>query len=161
MKRFTLLLLCITLMGMQFAFGQTRRITGTVKGSADNLPVPGASIVVKGTTVGTVTNMEGIFSLDVPQNATTLVFSFIGMKSVEVPISGTTMNITMEQETYGIDEVIAVAYGTVKKGSFTGAAVQIGSEKITARPVTNISKAIEGATSGVQVSAASGQPGSC
>jgi TonB-linked SusC/RagA family outer membrane protein len=159
MKRLILLFICISLMTLQVVHAQVRQVSGTVTGSADNLPIPGATVVVKGTSIGTITGIDGKYRLELPQNAKTLVFSFVGMKSVELPVSGTVISVALDPDVIGIEEVIAVAYGTAKKSSLTGAATQIGSEKIAARPVTNISKAIEGATSGVQVSSGSGQPG--
>jgi len=114
MKRLTLLLFCIVIMGMQIVNAQVRRISGNVTSSADNQPIPGVSVIVKGTATGTVTNPDGTFRLDVPQSATTLVFSFVGMKSIELPISGPTVNAVLEPDVIGIDEVIAVAYGTAK-----------------------------------------------
>jgi len=160
MKKFLLLFLCTFLVMVQVVHAQVRTVSGTVTEAGINQPIPGATVVVKGTSVGTVTGIDGKFRLDIPQNAKTLVFSFVGMKSVEMAVSGSAINVALEPDVIGIEEVIAVAYGTAKKGSFTGAATQIGSEKIAARPVTNITKAIEGAVAGVQVSAGSGQPGS-
>lgn len=160
MKKFLLTLCCIGLLAIQVLQAQVRQVSGTITEAGNNQPIPGATVVVKGTSVGTVTGVDGKYRLDVPQNAKTLVFSFVGMKSAEMAVSGSVLNVALEPDVIGIEEVIAVAYGTAKKGSFTGAATQIGSEKIAARPVTNISKAIEGAMSGVQVSSGTGQPGS-
>lgn len=160
MKKLTLLFFFMALVCLQIANAQVKRVSGTVTGSDDQSPIPGASVVVKGTSIGTITNAFGVFQLDVPEKADRLVFSFVGMKTAESQISGSTVNVVLEPDVIGVDEVMVVAYGTAKKSSFTGSATQIGSEKIDARPVTNITKAIEGATPGVQVTSGSGQPGS-
>lgn len=160
MKKLTLFLICIFIAGMQIVNAQVRTVTGTVTSTEDGSTIPGVSVVVKGTTLGTITNIDGAYSIDVPEDAQTLIFSFVGMKSIENPISGSVVNASMEADVLGLDEVLVTAYGSSKKGAFTGSAVQVNSDKIELRPVTNITKAIEGAAPGVQVTAGSGQPGS-
>ena len=110
-------------MGTLAANAQTRDITGKVISGEDDAPIPGVSIQVKGTTLGTVSDMDGEFTLHVPANAKILVFSFVGMTTQEVAIDGkTNISITMGAEALGLDEVMVVAYGTAKKESFTGSA---------------------------------------
>ena len=99
-------------------------MTGTVISAEDNEPIIGASIVVKGTTIGTVTDFDGAFSLDVPSSAKTLVVSYVGMKSQEIEVKSK-LNIVLEHDNQMLDEVMVVAYGTAKKSSFTGAASTI------------------------------------
>jgi TonB-linked SusC/RagA family outer membrane protein len=141
--------------------GQTRNITGVVTSSEDEQPMPGVAIVVKGTTMGTVTDINGLYNLEVPNDATTLVYSFVGLKDQEIIIGGrSTINVVMEPEDLVVDEVIVTAFGTAKKGAFTGSASQINANKIELRPVTNVTTAIEGSAPGVLVTAADGQPGS-
>ncbi len=135
-----------------------KEISGKVT-SADGEPLPGVNVVVKGSPVGTVTDIEGNYHISVPDEATTLVFSFIGFNVEEVDINGrSTIDITLVQNLTQLAEVIVVAYGTAKKGSFTGSATQINAESLEGRGLTNITSAIEGAP-GVQFSPASGQPG--
>ncbi len=125
----------------------------------DGEALPGVNVLVKGTNIGTVTDVEGKYTLNVPAGATTLMFSFIGFNSEEVEIGGrSVVNITLVQNLTQLAEVIVVAYGTAEKGSFTGSATQINAESLENRGVTNITSAIEGAP-GVQFSPASGQPG--
>jgi len=153
---FIVMALCI---GATTLLAQTKQITGTVSSSEDGAPIPGVSVSVKGTTTGTVSNVDGKFTLEVPSNAQTLTFSFVGMKTQEVPISGTTVNVVMEPDVIGVDEVMVVAYGTAKKESFTGSAEVINNDVLDRRPVANISKALEGQVAGVQTTSGSGQPG--
>jgi TonB-linked SusC/RagA family outer membrane protein len=153
---FIVLALCI---GATSLLAQTKRITGKVSSAVDDTPIPGVSVSVKGTTTGTISNADGEYSLIVPDNASALVFSFVGMKTQEVPISGSVINITMEPDIIGVDEVMVVAYGTAKKESFTGSAEVINNDVLEKRPVANISKALEGQVSGVQTTSGSGQPG--
>lgn len=158
MKKITLLFV-IFIIGLQSVLAQNKDITGKVTFAEDGSPIPGASVSVKGTTIGTVSDINGNFRLRVPQDATTLVISYIGMKTEELPIRGTVINIAMQDETVGLDEVIVVAYGTSTKKSFTGSAVQINSEELTKRPVVSVGEAVAGLASGVVVSSGSGQPG--
>jgi TonB-dependent SusC/RagA subfamily outer membrane receptor len=153
---FSLLLLTGTLV-----MAQTVQITGTVKSSEDGLPIPGVTVAVKGTTLGILTGTDGKYSIQVPANAPTLVFSFIGFKTQEFPIEGKTkIDISLVPEIVAIDEVVVIAYGTAKKGTYTGAADQINTDKIAARPISNVINAVEGTSPGIQVTSASGQPGS-
>ncbi len=144
-----------------FAFGQTVQITGVVTSSEDGLPLPGVTVKVQGTTIGTVTGPDGVYTLQVPREAASLEFSFIGMQNQVVSINGQTrVNVTLNPDLVAMDEVVVIAYGTAKKGSFTGAAAQIESKKIETRPIANVTQAIEGTNPGIQATSASGQPGS-
>ncbi|HPV19912.1 MAG TPA: SusC/RagA family TonB-linked outer membrane protein, partial [Prolixibacteraceae bacterium] len=158
MRKLSLLLVFLFMAGLQVVVAQTRLVTGNVTSAEDRSPVPGASVVVKGTTVGTVTDSDGNFSLNVPQNAQTLVISFVGMVTQEVPVSSQ-VRVLLESETQLIDEVISVAYGTAKKSSFTGSASSVSSDKLETRSVATITKALDGIVPGVQSTLGSGQPG--
>ena len=136
------------------------KVTGTVTSHEDGLPVVGASVLVKGTTVGTVTDIDGKFTItNVPSSAGTLVISFIGMKTQEVAIKSV-VNVSLHSDTEVLDEVMVVAYGTARKESFTGSAEVIKADKIEKRPVANVTKALDGMVAGVQTTSGSGQPGS-
>ena len=158
MKKLTYLLFCLIL-GIGMATAQTTKVTGTVISADDNEPIIGASIVVKGTMVGTVTDFDGAFSLDVPSSAKTLVVSYVGMKTQEIEVKSN-LKILMQTDNQSLDEVVVVAYGTAKKESFTGSAEIIKNEKIEKRTVANVSKALDGLVAGVQTTSGSGQPGS-
>ena len=159
MKKMIFLVVLLLTIGMQQAFAQTT-VNGTVKDSNGDA-VPGASVRVKGfSDVGTITDLNGNYSLSIPSNAEFLIFSFVGLKTTEVEVSGKTIvDVVLENEDVGVDEVIVVAYGTTTKEAFTGSAEVIGAEELESRALTSTLGAIEGTTAGVQVISASGQPG--
>jgi TonB-linked SusC/RagA family outer membrane protein len=141
------------------ASAQQKTITGTVIGD-DKAPIPGASVVVKGTTIGTVTNLDGKFNLPVPASAQTLVFSFVGLTPKEVPVgSGSVFNITLSESTVGIDEVVVVGYGTQKKESVVGAITQVSNTSLMRSGSSNVTNAITGKLSGVLTIQQTGEPG--
>ena len=139
---------------------QQRTVTGVVTDQS-GLPLPGVTVVVKGTTQGTVTNSEGNFTLAISDGAETLQFSFVGMKTQEIPIEGrTTFTVVMEEETIGIEEVVAIGYGVQKRVNLTGSVAVIDSKTIENRPITNSSQALQG-VKGIYVNQAGGaMPGS-
>jgi TonB-linked SusC/RagA family outer membrane protein len=138
---------------------QQREITGKVTDSSGN-PLPGATVMVKGTTIGAVTDANGNFSLRIPANAQTLQVSFVGMKTKEIPISGRTMfEIILEEEAIGLQEVVAVGYGTQKKTSLTAAVGTVKGEKLVSSPVAQTSSAISGRIAGVISAQSSGEIG--
>ncbi|MCK4853243.1 MAG: SusC/RagA family TonB-linked outer membrane protein, partial [Bacteroidales bacterium] len=154
-----LILLSCFLLLTGIVFGQAE-ITGLVTSQADGEPMIGVNVVVPGTTIGAVTNLEGEYSLTVPESTETLVFSFIGMRTVEVPIEGrTTINVTMEEDVLGLDEVVVVGYGTQRKSDLTGSIVTIGSEDYAEQPVNRLDQILQGRTAGVNVTNSSGAPG--
>ncbi|MDH6312309.1 TonB-linked SusC/RagA family outer membrane protein [Parabacteroides sp. PFB2-10] len=157
MKKLTYLLLCLV-MGIGITNAQTTRVTGTVLSAEDNEPIIGASVSVKGTTVGNVTDFDGKFELNVPANAKTLVISYIGMKTIEVAVKPT-LTVHMSSDTQLLDEVMVVAYGTATKRSFTGSAAQVSGEKISNKNASDLTKALQGEVAGVQVYTTTGQPG--
>lgn len=158
MKKSLMLLLSFLFIGIGLAMAQ-KRVTGTVISAEDNEPVVGASVLVKGTTVGTVTDIDGRFELpNIPSSAKTLVISYIGMKTQELAIKSP-LKVVLEPDAQTLDDVIVVAYGTQKKSSFTGAASTVGAQTLEKRVISNATAALEGNASGVQVTAAGGQPG--
>ncbi|MBR8535333.1 TonB-dependent receptor [Carboxylicivirga sediminis] len=160
MQKLACLLSAILLVGLNVMFAQTTTISGKITDKEDGQPIPGVSVVVKGTSIGTVTGYDGNYSLAVPDDAVTLIFSFVGMNTQEIPIDGnTTINVEMESDEVQVGEVMVVAYGTAKKESFTGSAEVVGVEKLEKRVASNITKALEGQVAGVQTTSGSGQPG--
>ncbi len=138
---------------------QKRTVSGTVKDEKGQ-PMPGVSVVVKGTTIGIVTDVEGAFTLSVPADAKTLQFSFVGMKPQEVDISGkTSVNVVLEELTVGLNEVVAVGYGTMKKSDLTGAVATVSAADFDKVPATNMLQALQGRSSGIQITTSSGLPG--
>lgn len=139
---------------------QEKTITGNVVDEG-GMPLPGVSVVVEGTTIGIVTNVDGNYSLSgVPENANVLVFSFVGMKQQEVAIGNkTSINITLEEESIGLEEVIAVGYATQKKANIVGSVASVNGDKIASIPAPDISNAISGRLPGTTVRQQSGEPG--
>ena len=138
---------------------QKKQISGTVVDS-DGKPIPGVSVIVQGTTTGITTDMDGKFQLEIADDAQILVFSFVGMTNQEVSIAGQTVfNITMEEETIGLEEVVAIGYGSQKKKDITGAVGSVTSENFNKGVVTSPGQLIQGKVSGVNVTSASGAPG--
>lgn len=159
MKKISLLLAFLFMLGSQVIFAQSKNVTGTVT-DENSEPLPFVSVVVKGTTQGTTTGIDGNFALDV-QNSDVLVFSFVGYSTIEIPV-GNQKNIAvqMKPDSKILDEVMVVAYGTTTKKSFTGSAATVKADKLEKIPVTSFDKALQGNVSGLQVSSSSGQPGS-
>ncbi|SEG04461.1 SusC/RagA family TonB-linked outer membrane protein [Parabacteroides chinchillae] len=157
MKRLTYLLLCLML-GIGLATAQTTKITGTVISAEDSEPIIGASVMVKGTTTGTVTDYDGAFTLNVPSSAKTLVVSYVGMEMKELPIQPH-MKIVLNSSSQALDEVMVVAYGTTTKKSFTGSASAVKADDIKQIQSATITNALDGRAAGVQIVSKTGQPG--
>ena len=142
-----LMLIMIPFLGI----AQTSTISGKVTDTA-NSPLPGVTVMVKGTQNGTVTTNEGNFTLsNVPANGT-VVFSFVGLKTIELPVDGkTTFTVTMEEESIGLDEVVAIGYGTVKKSDLTGAVSVVKSDDMKKSNAGTIGTQLQGLATGVNV----------
>ena len=156
-KKLTMFLAALLLSAVG-AVAQTQ-VNGTVVSQDDGEPVVGATVMVVGTQVGAVTDINGKFSLTCPKGRNTLRITYVGMEPIEVG-ARPNMRILLTSDKQALDEVIVVAYGTTKKSSFTGSAENISADKLELRPITNVAKGIEGQASGVQVTSSSGQPGS-
>ena len=152
-KILTLLALCFLTIGMM----AEKQISGVVLDSQDQ-PVIGASVMVKGTTNGTISDYDGEFLLTVNDDATTLVVSFVGMQTQEVAIKER-MTIVLHEATEMVQEIVVTGYGNVSKGSFAGSAQAVDADAIDKKNATEISKALAGEVAGVQVVNTSGQPG--
>ncbi len=145
--------------GISFAQDVKQKVTGTV---VDDLgeTIIGATVVIEGTTTGTITDFDGNYTIDAPQNAS-LSVSYIGLETQIIPIEGkTVINVTLMQSTEQIEEVVAIGYGVQKKSSVTGSISQVKASDIENRTASNVSQALQGKTSGVHVVQTSGKPGS-
>ncbi len=139
---------------------QQKAVSGTVTDESGS-PLPGVTVIIKGTTNGTVTNAYGEYSLsNVPGDAT-LLFSFVGMKMQEILVAGkTSINVTMVEETIGIDEVVAVGYGTVRKADLTGSVASVQGEDLENRKsAVTITNVLQGTMPGVRVTRSNSEPG--
>ncbi len=160
MKKVLFALSLMVVLGLQSLLAQTTNITGLVTDAGDGMPIPGVSVFVKGTTVGTITMPDGNYTLEVPSDATTLVFSFVGMTTQEVAIAGqTVINVKLGSDAIAVDEVVVTAYGVTKKESFTGSASVVGQKMLEKTSTSNVSQALQGKAAGVQVVSTTGQPG--
>lgn len=158
MKKLTYLLFCLVL-GIGVATAQTTKITGSVISADDNEPIIGASIVVKGTMVGTVTDFNGAFSLDVPSSAKTLVISYVGMESQEVGVSSR-VNVKLLSDTQDLDEIVVTAMGIKRERKALGYAAQdLKSDELNKSGTTSLANAIQGKLTGVDIRQSSGAPG--
>lgn len=168
-RRLPMFLVCLLLIGipnvnaidsLNEIHQQVSKVTGTVLSEEDRSPVIGATVLIKGTSTGTITDPDGKFVLtNVPASAQFLEISYLGMEAQEVAIKPV-VRVMLKPLTQMIDEVMVVAYGTSKKSTFTGSASLVKAEKLEERPVTGVTNALVGAVAGVQVSTANGQPGS-
>lgn len=143
-----------------FSYGQVRTITGTVIAADNQESLPGASILVKGTTTGTVTDIEGKYTLQAPAGELTLVFSFIGYESQEIILTTqSVIDVVLNPSKVSLDEVVVIGYGTVRKSDLSGSVASIKSEDITKITASNPVQSLQGRVSGVQVTSGSGAPG--
>jgi TonB-dependent starch-binding outer membrane protein SusC len=156
MKKIALFFL-ILIMGTLTVFSQTRLLSGRVTSAEDNGPVPGVSVVVQGTTLGTVTDMDGNFSLQVPQDTRALMFSFVGFRTQEVPIEGRTkIDVVLEVDVFAVDEVVVVGYGVQKKREVTGSISQVKGDDFATLATPSFESQLAGRAPGVQITATSG-----
>lgn len=133
-------------------------VTGLVTSSSDGLPIPGVNIMQKGTSIGTITDLNGKYSIVTQQNAT-LQFSFIGMQNYESVVTSSVLNVALSHSFADLDEVVVVGYGTVKRKDITTAVSIVSTEDIDIRPLISAGQAIQGKAAGVQVVQPSGEPG--
>lgn len=145
-------------LGIGIGLAQTRSVKGTVISEEDEMPIIGASILVKGTSQGTITDFDGRFELSVPSDAKVLVVSYVGMETQEIAVLPV-VKVVMRSSSKALDEVVVVAYGTAKKSVFTGSAASVDNSKILS-PSASFDKSLQGQVAGLQVMSSSGQPGS-
>ena len=159
MKKTYYFLLLMLLTVAPTAFAQSLTVRGKVTDASNGEPVPFASVVLKGTQTGAMTDLDGAYSIAVPADGT-LVFSSIGYRTEEVAVNNRgSIDILLEPDTEALDDVLIVAYGTAKKESFTGSAQTIKSDLLEKRTVANVTKALDGLVAGIQTTSGSGQPG--
>lgn len=141
------------------SFAQSLSVSGTVKDESGS-PMPGVTVVVKGTTNGTITDADGLFSIKVQDSKSSLTFSFVGMESQTIEIGGrSNINVTLKTTASDLSEVVVVGYGTQKKSDLTGSVVKVGDSDLKNRSTSDAAVALQGKAAGVQVLSNSGAPG--
>ncbi|HUX57356.1 MAG TPA: TonB-dependent receptor [Bacteroidales bacterium] len=145
--------------GLSAKMQQQLKITGTVT-DKDGAPLPGVNVVVTGTIQGVITDIDGKYSIEVPQGSKSLKFTFIGMQPQEITIGTLTqIDVTMAESAIGLDEVVVIGYGTQKKRDITGSIASISTEDIALSPISNTTQILQGRVAGVMVTSESGSPG--
>merc|ERR1712086_818376 len=150
------------LMILSFAFtatAQNTTVSGTVKSSVDGLPLIGVNIIVKNTSSGAVSDFDGNFTISNVQSNATLVFTYLGFETLELPAS-VNMNVELAEDNESLDEVVLIGYGSKSRKDLTGSVSIVGSETIEKLRPVDVSQALQGTTTGVSVSTQSGSPGS-
>jgi len=141
------------------SYGQKRTVSGLVK-EADGSPLIGVTVVIKGTTTGTITNLEGRYSVETTSGKDVLVFTYLGYNSVSEQVgSRTVINVTMTEETQNLDELVVVGYGTQKKSDLTGSVVSVKAEAMNAVPTASMAEMLRGKAAGVVITQNSNRPG--
>lgn len=138
---------------------QDRVVTGTVTDKADGLALPGVSVVVRGTNLGTQTNNQGQFTLNVPQGQQALVFTYIGYLSQTIAVTSNTINVALVADLKQLTEVVVTGYSTQTKRGVTGAISVVGSQAVIEKPIPSVDQLLQGRAAGVQVVGANGKPG--
>ena len=136
MRKLKFLLTCLLMVSISLVSAQTKTASGTVFSAEDGLPVIGASVMVKGSTQGTVTDVNGRYTLTVPTSASTLVISLVGMSTIEVPASPN-QSVTMETEISELEEVVVVGYGTTRREAKTGSITAVTNKELADIPASS------------------------
>lgn len=155
-----LLLISLFLFAQTFAFAQAIQVSGTVVSASDGEPIPGVTVILKGTSVGTTTEVDGRYTLEVPDRNGTLSFSFIGYTTQEIAIGNRSLiDVRLADDMQDLGEVVVIGYGTVKKSDLTGSVVSVRDKDLTAIPVTNALEVMQGKVPGLDLTKSSGQAG--
>ena len=161
MKRFVFVLSLLMFTGFELLYGQDIQVTGNVTSADDGVELPGVSVVVQGTTLGSVTDFQGNYTITVPGADLILIFSFIGMSTQEVPVYGRlTIDVVLESSSIEIEEVVAIGYGSVRKKDLTSSISTVQGADIIKSAPGNFAKGLQGLAAGVQVFDTDGRPGS-
>ncbi|TKG91968.1 TonB-dependent receptor [Puteibacter caeruleilacunae] len=159
-RNLKMIITCSMLLLSTVAFSQSRQLSGTVVDTSGE-GIPGVNVIVKGTVTGTVTDIDGKYSLKVDDNPNlTIQFSFIGYKALEQQLSNqSVINVTLEQDAIGLDEVVAVGYGVQRKSDLTGSIASVSSDQMKEIPLSRVDQALQGKIAGVNISTTDGSPG--
>lgn len=143
------------------ASAMAQTVTGRITSETDGSPLPGVSVLVKGTTTGTTTDIDGRYTLNVPDTeSSVLIMSFIGFAAQEIPVNNRTIiDVAMAEDVTMMNEIVVIGYGTQKRSDLTGAVGSVNEQKLKERPATSLNQALSGKIAGVQVNTNSGRPG--
>ncbi|MBT34308.1 MAG: SusC/RagA family TonB-linked outer membrane protein [Thalassobius sp.] len=156
--RFSAFVWCFLMLSNMLAYGQVA-VTGTVN-DAEDMPLPGVSVIIKGSSTGTVTDIDGNFRLEVKNEDAVLIFSYVGFLSKEIPVGEqTTFNIKLDEDVEQLSEVVIVGYGAQKKVNLSGAVDQVDAKQLENRPISNIAQGLQGAVPNLNIDFMSGEPG--
>lgn len=156
-KYYRALLMVVLLSYSALGMAQERTVAGTVSSNSDGQPLPGVSIILEGTQTGTITDLDGKYTLSIPDAGAVLKFSFIGFKNQTVKVgSSSTVNVSMEEDVTALEEVVVVGYGAVKKSDLTGSVSSVKAADIAAFPAISAVQTLQGRAAGVQISGNNG-----
>lgn len=158
MKIKTKIIICFLLAFCFTVSAQEKKVTGTVSDQNNNT-IPGVTVLIKGTNTGVATNADGIYTISIPSEPATLIFSSVGYLSQEIIVKNSVINVTLEESDNPLDEVVVVGYGTQVKANLTGAVQSVSTKELESRPITNLSAGLQGLVSGVEVIQSGGEPG--
>lgn len=157
-KAMSFLMLCLFFVTVSMSAHAQQTVTGKVIDDG-GLPLPGVSVIIKGTTTGTVTGIDGDYSISNVSSSATLVFSFVGMTSQEIAVgTQTSINITLETSSIGLDEVVAIGYGTQKKANLTGSVGMASAERLENRPIVSAGQGLQGVIPNLNITIRNGDP---
>jgi len=160
MRKLLLLFIATVFMCSISMLAQTKTITGKVTDADDGAPIPGAAVMVKGTSIGTVTNAEGVYSLQVPSDAQSIMVTYLGMEGMEEQIQGrSTINFAMRSDIKNVDEVVVVGYGVQRKKDVTSSISQVKGSDLAEIASPSFLQQLAGRASGVQITQSSGDLG--
>lgn len=159
LNKYVILAMMLCSFGLVSAQKTDGKISGTVLSDRDGQPLIGVSVMVKGTDVGTITNFNGVFTLNA-KTGETIKFSYVGYLAQEVTVTGAKINIRLKEDEQALDELVVIGYGVQKKKLNTGATIQVKGEELAKMNTTSPLQAMQGKTPGVNISSTSGQPGS-
>ena len=152
-----LLFMSLIILGFK-GHGQNLKVNGTVLSEESGQPIPGVSIVIKGSSIGTSTDFDGLYTINVAKGET-LVFSYLGMEEIEIIVSTASNNVLMKESVTGLDEIVVVGYGTVKKRELTGAIASVKAKDLNKTITSDFASAIQGRIAGVSVRQGNAAPG--
>jgi TonB-linked SusC/RagA family outer membrane protein len=158
MKRKINFLMVLLLFGVSFVSAQQNlSVSGVVSDASDGSPMVGVSVIIKGTTTATITDVNGKYSMNAPQGST-LIFSYIGMEKTSAPVKSNVINVSLKSDSKILNEVVAVGYGSMKKSDISGSVTSVDKDQMMKRNPLNLAQGLQGAAAGVMVTKQSGDP---